>query len=218
MLAGALAGPPEAPHPAAVLDTLAARSLIILARGKPTSAYGASGPVDGPRLRVRLHPLLREFARARWVALPAELRAATLAALLEAVADFVRTHGGTSADEFAVLAAEEELIAGAIQQAAAAQVAPQAVITAVDCLTSYLYIGGHWRLGRELRVLQLEACSRVGNRRGEGAALNGLGALARRQLHYEEAARYFEAALIIRHEVGDQAGEGTTLSSLGLLA
>ena len=34
----------------------------------------------------------------------------------------------------------------------------------------------------------------------------------------EEAARYYEQALVIRREVGDRAGEGTTLGNLGMLA
>ncbi|HSY17199.1 MAG TPA: CHAT domain-containing protein [Candidatus Acidoferrales bacterium] len=62
----------------------------------------------------------------------------------------------------------------------------------------------------------LAICRAAKDRRGEGAALNGLGA----QYSYaagrrEEAIQDLEAALAIRREIKDRGGEGETLQNLG---
>ncbi len=100
------------------------------------AAEPGAGDVATPR--VRLHPLLREYAGERYAALEPEQQTAALAALLEAVAAFADAHSGRTAAEFAVLAREETLLADAIRRAAAAQVAPQALIAAVNGLNNYL--------------------------------------------------------------------------------
>jgi serine/threonine protein kinase/tetratricopeptide (TPR) repeat protein len=56
----------------------------------------------------------------------------------------------------------------------------------------------------------------IGDRRGEGAALSGLGTLHRKQGRMEEARVQFDAALAIHREVGNQRSEGCVLASLGL--
>jgi tetratricopeptide (TPR) repeat protein len=167
---------------------------------------------------VRLHPLLREYAGERYADLEPERQTAALAALLEAVADFAESHDAPTAADFAVLAREEALLADTMRRAASAHVAPQALIQAVRWLKDYIDLGGHWQLGTELRLLQLAARREVGDRAGEGTTLHNLGLLADNQGRSEEAARYYEQALVIRREVGDRLGEGTTLSNLGSLA
>ncbi|MBF6590216.1 MAG: tetratricopeptide repeat protein, partial [Ktedonobacterales bacterium] len=209
LLSGALAGQPEAPTPAAALTQLAARSLILLASEPTTEAQGTEDQ-GTPEPRVRLHPLLREYAEERWSALAEERQSAALTALLVATTAFTTEHES----DFAALAREEELLAGAIRRAGATGIAPRQLAAAVGAFWSYLYRGGHWRLGQELLSLQLAARRAVGDRAGEGATLNNLGTLARGQGRAEEAARYYTEALAIRRAVGDRAGEGATLHNI----
>lgn len=68
--------------------------------------------------RVRLHPLLRELAREEWSRQPEATRQAGLLALVTAVDEFVRAHQ----QDFATLAREEDLVAGAVRRAADAGV------------------------------------------------------------------------------------------------
>ena len=55
----------------------------------------------------------------------------------------------------------------------------------------------------------------VGDRAGEGTALNNIGAVYRSQGQYDQALEYYKQALVIFREVGDRAGEGTTLNNIG---
>ncbi|MFB2876741.1 CHAT domain-containing protein [Floridanema aerugineum] len=55
----------------------------------------------------------------------------------------------------------------------------------------------------------------IGDRRGEGTTLTGLGAVYRSLGQYPKALEFYQQSLAIRREVGDKAGEGTILSSLG---
>jgi tetratricopeptide (TPR) repeat protein len=212
LLAGALEGLPDAPPPADALNTLAARSLLTLV------AEAMSGKDVVPVIRVRLHPLLHVYAREQWAKLPTDRQHATLAALMEAVAQFAGIHDETSAHAFAILSREEELIAGAIRRAAETQIAPRALIAAVAALKNYYDIGGHASLGMELLALETEAFRASGDRAGEGRALRQLGELAQSQGLSAKAERSYQEALAIAREVGDGAGEGDTLDNLGLLA
>lgn len=164
------------------LDLLAALSLAILL----------------PDGRVRLHPLLREYAHERWQDEPADTQRTGLRALLYGIFDFVTEHE----HDFAALALEEEMIVAALDQAHAAGTASLAVIRVVATLSDYLYIGGHWRLGMRLLQGQLAARRAVGNRAGEGATLNNLGGLARSLGQPGEARAYYEQALVIVREIG----------------
>jgi tetratricopeptide (TPR) repeat protein len=202
MLHGMLWQEDSALSPSAALTALAARSLVSLA-----TEPGASGE---QMPRVRMHPLLREYAGERYAALPPDQQNAALAALMEAVAAFAATHHAGTAAEFAVLRREEALLADTIRRASAAQVAAHACIAAVTELNNYLLVGGHWQLGTELRLLQLTALRRVGDRPAEGRILTNLGILADNQGRPTEAARYYEQALLIEREVGDRAGEEAT--------
>src|SRR5262249_27104608 len=132
---------------AADLDTLVALSLVAMSADETGS-------------RVRLHPLLRELAREEWSAQPASLQSAGLVALLASVAGLVEA----KAEDFAALAREEDLIAGALRRADAAQTAPAALGNVIALLEPYLDRGGHWRLGLELSRLQLSAYQRLGER------------------------------------------------------
>ena len=180
------------------LDTLVALSLVAMADDE-------AGP------RVRLHPLLRELAREEWSAQAASVQGAGLAALVEAVADLAQAR----AEDFASLAREEDLIAGAIRHAGSAEGAPVALGRAVASLEAYLDRGGHWRLGLELSRLQLAAYQRIGDRAREAQALNNIGVLSQRVGSAGDAAEYYGRALTLRREVGDRAGEAETLSNLG---
>jgi tetratricopeptide (TPR) repeat protein len=217
MLEEALADLPGAPPPAEVLRRLAARSLLTLASELAPAIGGASADA-APTPRVRLHPLLREYAGEQYDALPAARQTSILVALMEAVAVFTGKHRVPTAAAFAILAREEPLIAETIGRAAEAHAALQALISAVNGLFYYIDVGGHWQVGEAMGLRQLAALREGGDRRGEGVALNNLGFLADSQGRFEEAARYYTEALGIRREVGDRAGEGSTLNNLGELA
>ncbi|HEY7984439.1 MAG TPA: tetratricopeptide repeat protein, partial [Ktedonobacterales bacterium] len=186
------------------LDLLAALSLVVLAA--PDAAQSAP--------RVRLHPLLRELAREEWAAQPEATRHACLAALVASVGELA----ARAPDDFAALARQEDLIAGAVRGAMRAGVAPAGVAAIVANLDAYLHRGGHWRLGVELSEAQLAACLAVDDRAGAGKARNNLGVLASALGRPDDAAREFEQALAIRQALGDRAGEGETLNNLGTLA
>lgn len=190
--------------PADDLDALAVLSLVT----PLPPDEGSSDP------RLRLHPLLRELAAGEWRAQPEETRRAGIVALLAAVRGLVAEH----AHDFARLAREEELVAGAVEGAAAAHVEPRMLAETVDALNSYLTFGGHWRLGMQLLALQLEARYEVDDRAGEDTTLNNLGLLASDLGDRSAAYAYYAQALAIAREVGDRDGEGTTLGNLGTMA
>ncbi len=125
--------------PADDLEALAALSLLVLT--------AASGDQGGPR--VRLHPLLRELAREEWQHKPEAERKSDIGALLDAAGDLI---GGHERD-FAFLAREEELIAGALRAAAGSGIEPLRFYGWIMALEAYLDLGGHWRLGYELYTL-----------------------------------------------------------------
>ena len=63
----------------------------------------------------------------------------------------------------------------------------------------------------------LDIYKEVGDRSGEGIALNNLGLIYNALGKQEEALQYYNEALAIRREVGDCSGEGVTLNNLGAL-
>ena len=186
--------------------------LSLLARLSLIKLVPPEAPDEAPR--VRLHPLLRELAREAWAKQPGDIQRLALEALLEGVGTLVEN----DARDFGRLKREEEMIVGTLRQAAEAHLAQLRLIEVIGALVNYLMIGGHWRLGMELLPLQREACREVGNRAGEGITLSNLGSLADNLGRKEEAARYYEQALLIHREVGDRVGEGTVLNNLGKLA
>ncbi|HSH04741.1 MAG TPA: adenylate/guanylate cyclase domain-containing protein [Anaerolineae bacterium] len=79
-----------------------------------------------------------------------------------------------------------------------------------DCLRSLAHIFD--KKDKDDRALQLyeEALAiyrRLGDRRGEGRALNGLGNLASERREYATARRYYEQNLAISQAIGDRSGE-----------
>ncbi|HEV7129721.1 MAG TPA: tetratricopeptide repeat protein, partial [Ktedonobacterales bacterium] len=201
---GAAVDPASAP-PGDDLEVLAALSLVGLAAPE-------GGAATAPR--VRLHPLLRDLAREEWARQPGETQDACLSALLASVADLVHAQP----DDFAVLAREEDLIAGTLRRAAQAGSQPREVGAVVTALDPYLDVGGHWRLGVELSTLQLAAYQALGDQAGAATALNNRGYLAQRLGRYAEATSDAEQALALRRALGDVAGQGETLGNLGALA
>jgi tetratricopeptide (TPR) repeat protein len=78
------------------------------------------------------------------------------------------------------------------------------------------------RLGEPQRALQyyteaLPIGREVGDRQGEAAALNNLGAVYDRLGEPQRALQYYTEALPIGREVGDRQGEAATLNNLGLV-
>ena len=55
----------------------------------------------------------------------------------------------------------------------------------------------------------------IGERQGEGAALDYMGEVYRNLGQYPKALEYYQQALAIRQKIGHKAGEGTTLSNIG---
>ncbi len=163
------------------LDLLAALSLVT--------------PTEG---RIRLHPLLREYAHDLWRNEPPATQESGLSALLAGIGALVNA----KRRDFATLAQEEELIVAALDLAQASQAAPQQVIAIVDALFDYVNLGGHWTTGMRLHAWQLAACRAVGDRRDEGRILNNLGYLARSLGQKEQARGYYEQALTIFQEIG----------------
>ena len=187
------------------LDTLVALSLISIFTPEPLGTSEA---------RVRLHPLLRELARQEWMQQAPATRLAGLTSLLAAVDELVLEHRR----DFATLEREEDLIAGTLRAAANEYVSPWQLSGIIDNLTSYLYTGGHWRLGIALFTLQLTIRQRLNDRPGEAATLNTLGYLSESMGRLQDAEHYFAQALPIWRAIGNRAGEGDTLSGLGTLA
>jgi tetratricopeptide (TPR) repeat protein len=174
-----------------------------------------------PEGRVRLHPLLREYAAERWQeATSAATQSAALHALLAALLDLADEHE----HDFPALAQEEELLVAALEQAhnhdtgATPRQINIRVVSLVEVLHDYLSLGGHWATGLRLRAWQLAACRALGDRSDEGRILNNLGLLARNLGQPEAARSYYEQALAMLREVGDRAGEGAILNNLGALA
>jgi tetratricopeptide (TPR) repeat protein len=186
------------------LEALAALSLLVL-----TNAGGDQG---GPR--VRLHPLLRELAREEWQRKPEAERKLDIGALLDAAGDLITGHER----DFALLAREEDLIAGALRTAAGAGIEPLRFYGWIMALESYLDLGGHWRLGFELYTLAAELSSRSGDLSAEARAENNLGVLAQHLGDFDAAEHTYGQALALRRDLGDREGEAETLSNLGGLA
>ncbi|HEV7129074.1 MAG TPA: AAA family ATPase [Ktedonobacterales bacterium] len=103
--------------------------------------------------------------------------------------------------------AEQTLSAlvGTLQQAAS-DMDDHEGITTVDSIIAAvqdrIITGGYWRLGMDMFTLQLAIAREVGDRAMEGTTLNNLGALANNLGRTEEAARYYEQALVIHEEIG----------------
>jgi tetratricopeptide (TPR) repeat protein len=202
------------------LDTLIAYSLVAITiasggvSGETSADVATTASVSTRSApRVRLHPLLREYAQDLWKEQSEQNRHADIAALLAAIGTFVEQHD----NDFPTLATEEELIVAAAHHAAQST-EQQLVIALVRILIDYIVTGGHWRTGLDLLNVQLTARQAVGDRRGEGTTLSNLGLLADNLGRREEAQQYYTQALAILREVGDRRGEGATLNNLGSLA
>ena len=75
-------------------------------------------------------------------------------------------------------------------------------------------------LGRTTESLQMflqaaRAYQAIGDRRGEGRCLSGVGALYKDLGEPREAVKWLEKALVLRRETGDGLGEAVTLTALG---
>ncbi|HMN26833.1 MAG TPA: tetratricopeptide repeat protein, partial [Caldilineaceae bacterium] len=68
--------------------------------------------------------------------------------------------------------------------------------------------------GRTYYETALQHYRALGDRRGEGAALNCLGVLANLQRLYDQARSHFEEALAIHRTIGDRRNEGIDLNNL----
>ncbi len=127
------------------LDVFAALSLVT--------------PTEG---RIRMHPLLREYARELWRQQPHEMQSAGLAALLAGIQALATDYE----HDFAVLAREEELIVAALDLAHETWTASWRIREIIRTLGDYLEIGGHWRLEMHLLPWVLEVCREMHDREG----------------------------------------------------
>jgi hypothetical protein len=168
------------------LDWLAALSLVTIntpstltthvapdAGVEPSSDAG----VPPPAARVRLHPLLRDLAREEWHRLTVQdsaIQEKGVLALIEAGVGFIRYYQR----QFPVLAREEELLVGAIHDAAKLPETYQTCLSAIASLGEYLHLGGHWSLGQSLYEQALPILREIGDRENQGVILGNLGQLA----------------------------------------
>lgn len=58
----------------------------------------------------------------------------------------------------------------------------------------------------------------IGDRQGEGLALNNLGIIAAQQGNHTQATDHFERALLTCHKIGDRQAEANALNNLGIVA
>jgi tetratricopeptide (TPR) repeat protein len=199
--------------PGTDLDILVALSLVSRESPSLTSTLDASLDVHQQESILRLHPLLRDFARELWADELAQTQRAGLTALVTSVRTFVDAHK----HDFATLAHEEELINGAIALGNSYQIALADVDETINDLYPFLTTGGHWRLGIALLTHQLAYRREAIDKVGEGKTLSLLGRLANALGRRDEARSYYDQALTIQRAVGDRVGEASTLNDLGSL-
>lgn len=197
----------EAPSGADDLEALIAVSLVALVTSEADA--GVADPA-----RVRLHPLLHNYANELWHSKDDDGRKSDIGHLLTALSPFV---AGLRRD-FVQLAREETLIGGAARAADHDHAAPQALVNLVTELGDYLYLGGHWRLGMDLfKAASVAAHEATNDRRAEVRMLNFLGLVAKGLGRTEEAGSSYDQALVIARENGYRDGEASTLNNLGTL-
>lgn len=165
-------------------------------------------PPDG---RVRLHPLLREYAAARWWAEPAATQADGLLALLDGIEGLVTEFE----HDFAALGREEEMIVSALNLAQTSRTAPQQIVVTVNLLVEYVIQGGRSQLGDMILHWQLAALREVGDRAGEGTTHFNLGRLSDAEMDFSDAELHLRLALAIHHELGNRTMERAILSYYG---
>jgi tetratricopeptide (TPR) repeat protein len=103
-----------------------------------------------------------------------------------------------------------ELLNEALQNA---QKPDERVLILLDIANSYQMQG---MLTEALETLNrvLDECRKVGNREGEGTALNNISTIYSARGDYDTALKYLEESLKIYREIGDRKGEGTTLNNI----
>lgn len=169
-----------------------------------------------PWQRVKIHPLLHEFARRNWRNYSLKTQQAGLLALVHAVSAWL----AEQKTGISKLADEEQLIVGVFRAVGETQVGTksliQALIQAISNFEPYLRTTGHWRVGIELMELKLKACEDIRDRRGEASALWMLGTLESSLGFSEKAHEYFRRATAVRAR--DKRPAGQSWLSLGKLA
>jgi class 3 adenylate cyclase/tetratricopeptide (TPR) repeat protein/DNA-binding XRE family transcriptional regulator len=193
-------GPPSAQED---LEALVAYSLVSLVAGAESSVP-----------RVRLHPLVRELAREEWARLSVADQQAALQGLLAGVHEWLLLYQDAPTSVLKVQALDEDLIAGALRNAAAQQMELRQVLDIIDAWDLYLWERNH-RLDLEMRLLQLESARTLGDRRTELHVLNRLVRASGFSGHEEEAARYRRYALALAHELGDRVEILRMLGAIG---
>jgi tetratricopeptide (TPR) repeat protein len=188
------------------VEALVAYSLVGLTEAQATAGTGAP--------RLRLHPLVRELAHEEWTPLPAPAQAAALAALLAGVRDWVEAHQFQDDRLYRALVPDEDLIAGALRQAAARQTEQAEVNRIVEAWGRYLLMSDQ-RLTYEMRTLQVASARAIGDRPAELSAIYGLIRIAGFSGREDEAAQLRRRALVLARELGDQVGVLRMLGALG---
>jgi tetratricopeptide (TPR) repeat protein len=163
------------------------------------------------KMRVRLHPLVRQLAREEIAREAEPIRRAALAGLLAGVDAWLSRwvpRQSIVADPHAVAAlrADEDLIVDVLRQAYTQQVDVPLLVRTTEAFLKYLGTQMHLlRVEQELATLQLQAARLLEDHSGELAALRALAFVAEYTGRGEDAAHYRQAALPLAHEMGDRA-------------
>jgi tetratricopeptide (TPR) repeat protein len=173
------------------LEALVAYSLVGL-----TAAQGAEAQ------RVRLHPLVRNFAREAWAHVPAADQEGAKRALLAGVQDWVTEHPVVGASTSQTLERDEELVVEALRVAVAHQVALPQVVSLVEAWDHYLSLRSY-HLMVEMYTLQWESACTIGALPAALAALGALATASHRLGRPDDFLRYTKEALTIARELGD---------------
>ena len=80
-----------------------------------------------------------------------------------------------------------------------------------------LYYAGEYQAALEKWQAALEIYRELGDRAGEGKALNVIGVVYEKLGQYQGALKVFEGSLTIKRELGDRTGEGLVLNNIGVV-
>ncbi len=94
---------------------------------------------------------------------------------------------------------------------------PQLGSDNLRCLGNIHLLAGAYADAETCYMQALTLYREAGNRWGESAVLNNLGAVAARRARHQEARQYFEQVLALKNEMGDRSGAANVRNNLGVL-
>jgi len=231
-------------HPGADIDDYAAAALdgtdLSAARRGLEALYDQYLIAEPAQGRYRLHDLIREHARALAGHLdPDQDRDQAIARLLDyyqqtgtrADALIARQARPGSTPATGAAPAAGPALAGREQALAWARAERASLLACLDHVTStgqharvialtaalagLLRRDGPWADATTRHAAAIQAARHLGDRLGQGGALNDLGVVRRLTGDYPAAARALEQALRIYHDLGDRLGQAGALNDLG---